>query len=1110
MRRVLKIFGYVAAAMAGLSLVTLIVLQVVSDDTYKGWVTGAVTSATGRALAINGDFSLDLGTTMRIEASDVSLANAEWGHRPKMLQAKRIQGEVKLWPLLGGVLDIVLRVDESELVLETNASGRGNWEFGVSEPEEKARTKTADDGAALRLVPRDIRITHTRVSFFEADSGRSHTADLDKLQLGIIDARIGAALQGRVDGNTVTLSAELESFESGKHGTTNARLDAQLGDIEVTGTGTVAELGNAAGPRLDLALEAKAPNTGALAPFSLVSLPELGAINISARLRGNTGTYAVVDIDAQLSGKTTTAAIQGRIDEVTALAGIDLRTDVRTDALPEIIDALGLDLPVEAPRFVDAHAVVRGNRESLALHDGKLVARDEDVEAVLTGSVKNIFNHDAVRTQIKLDAASLKALSKFVGRQLPKTGPLNATASVNTSDGQYALSGLDLSLQGEAMEAKINGSIADLAALGGLNLGLKGRIRSLADFSTMLNRKLPETTPLAVSAQLTADHGAQAPSSVIANVKGDWLTADVKGRIGKLREFKDIDSDVSLTLDSLRPIGLLFDTLLPDVPVKASGHIRSANESYALTDIKAHIENEALSAQLRGSIADLLALKGVNIELTGSTPSLSRLSDFVDAELPDTGALDLQATVQAKKGIAAPAVLSARIKGERISGSVDGSVSNLKTLDGLDVTMAIEAANLQDFGKLTDTKLSKAGPVSARATLVTRSGVVTIDPVELAIGQSKIEGRVEYSSETEDRESKRAIRGRLVSGHIDLNEILGIGSAPETGSEPKETSETNVAAQDAEAAAPTERVFSDSPLPLGLLRRYDIDISLDTKRLRILHTDIDELSLAITVHKGRSRVEAIKARIGDRPIKAELILDAETEPASFVVKIDADQVPLPSISQLDAVLQGGVLLLKVNVKGQGGSMREIMGHLNGQATIALRDSRTPNNLLNRFGSGISVSRINPFDDNERYTTLRCGATHYDIKDGIAKTPRGLAIQLPKVTWLGSGQVNLKTEEIDIRLQPHARKSVLSLGTLAHVMQLRGTLANPELVVDPVGLARAGGNVALAFSTGGMSLLAEGLHGLFKANVDRCQRIQEEIVNQHSKKKTGSKKGVGDN
>ena len=1240
MRSVLKFAAYAIAAMVGLLLLTLVVLQFVGDATYKGWLTSAVNSTTGRELAIAGDFSLDLGTTLRIEATDVSLANAEWGTRATMFEAKRIHGELKLWPLFSGVVDFVLRADDSELALETNDTGRGNWELGASERAENAQPKSPDDAPRLRIVPRDLRITHSRVSFIQADAGRLHTLELNNLQLGIIEGHISTVLDAQFEGRAVRLSAELGSMELGQGTTTQARIDGRFGDIELTGSGTVAELGHSAGPRLDLALQVEAPNTRALDPFIRVALPELGSIQVSTQIKGSAGVYTAADLHAQLSGDATAATVKGRIEDLIAVDGVDLDAEVRTDTLPEIIDALGLDLPVQSPRSVEARAVLRGNRTSLAIHDGRLVARDQDVEAVLTGSGQNVLQHDGINSHLELNAASLEALAKFVGRPLPKTGALSATASVTTRDGIYALSGLDLSLQGEALEAKIDGAIADLATLGGVNLDIGARLRSLADVSTMLDRNFPETPPLTVSARFTAARGADGPGEVNAKLESEWLSAQIQGRIGELRGFEDVDSDVSLTVDSLKPIGLLFGTPLPDVgPVQASGHIRGSNPSYALTDLEAHIKDDTLSAQVRGSIADLLqakgidvhidgqigslkqfselagrelpdikplevrarfaapqgpqgavkvdatlngewletdvegtvvdlfkpegidanisvnatslapigdlagislpdtgpvqvaghilrqgtayrltdikvkladqdltaevngsiadlvALKGIKIEFAGFTSSLARLSKFVAAELPDTGALDLQATVQAEEGIAAPAVLSAQIKGETISGSVQGSVSSLKTLDELDVTLAIEAARLDDLGKLAGMKLALAGPVNARAKLVTSSGRIRIDPVELAVGTSKVEGELEYTSENEDRESKAMIRGRLVSSYIDVNEILGLTSRTETEPELEPVAESNAAARKAEAAeAPTERIFSDAPLPLELLRRHDVDIALDIKRLHILHTNIDDFSWAIAVHQGRLRAKVTRARVGDRPIEAELNLDTRTEPASFVVNTVLEQVPLPPTSDLDAVLQGGKLLLKVDVAGQGVSMREIMGHLNGQAIIALRDSRTPNNALNRFGSGISISMINPFDENEQYTTLLCGASRFDIKDGIAQTPRGLAIQLPNVAWLGSGRVNLKTEEIDIRAQPRARRSVLSAGTLAHVLQLRGTLSNPQLVVDPTGLARTGGNIALAFSTGGMSLLYEGLYGLLRANVDRCNRIEEEIVN----------------
>lgn len=181
MRGVLKFIGYALGALAGLSVLMLAALLLVSDETYKSWITGALSSATGRELTIAGDFKLDLGATSRLEAAGVSLANAEWGSRPYMFQAKRIEGELKLWPLLNGVLDLVLHTDASELVLETDASGRGNWEFGAPHAMGRVPPEPDDVGTGLRVITRDVSMTQAHVTFIQGDSGRTHRAELERV-----------------------------------------------------------------------------------------------------------------------------------------------------------------------------------------------------------------------------------------------------------------------------------------------------------------------------------------------------------------------------------------------------------------------------------------------------------------------------------------------------------------------------------------------------------------------------------------------------------------------------------------------------------------------------------------------------------------------------------------------------------------------------------------------------------------------------------------------------------------------------------------------------------------------------------------------------------------
>ena len=46
-----------------------------------------------------------------------------------MISVDNIEGELALFPLLRGILDLTLVVDKSDLLFETRNSGQGNWQF---------------------------------------------------------------------------------------------------------------------------------------------------------------------------------------------------------------------------------------------------------------------------------------------------------------------------------------------------------------------------------------------------------------------------------------------------------------------------------------------------------------------------------------------------------------------------------------------------------------------------------------------------------------------------------------------------------------------------------------------------------------------------------------------------------------------------------------------------------------------------------------------------------------------------------------------------------------------------------------------------------------------
>ena len=140
---------------------------------YKPEIAQAAKSATGRDLSINGDLSLALSLNPSIVVEGVTLANAQWGSKPQMLTVKRFEGQVGLLDVLSGNVQVQkLVLIEPTILLETDASGRGNWVFdGVPAAGESSGSASGEGAPALSVS--NVRIENARIEYRDGVTGQS-------------------------------------------------------------------------------------------------------------------------------------------------------------------------------------------------------------------------------------------------------------------------------------------------------------------------------------------------------------------------------------------------------------------------------------------------------------------------------------------------------------------------------------------------------------------------------------------------------------------------------------------------------------------------------------------------------------------------------------------------------------------------------------------------------------------------------------------------------------------------------------------------------------------------------------------------------------------------
>lgn len=171
---------------------------IVPVDRVKQELVTAANDATGRELAIDGEFSLSLFPVLGLKASDVSFSNAADARNPEMATIDSLVLELNLLPLLSGNIQVDEFVLTNPVInLEVDKSGKGNWVFDSKEQAKTETTEAATDsgsgGTDLGISDinlGDVRIVGGSVTYIDQQSGTDiilEDVNLDVLLTGLDD-----------------------------------------------------------------------------------------------------------------------------------------------------------------------------------------------------------------------------------------------------------------------------------------------------------------------------------------------------------------------------------------------------------------------------------------------------------------------------------------------------------------------------------------------------------------------------------------------------------------------------------------------------------------------------------------------------------------------------------------------------------------------------------------------------------------------------------------------------------------------------------------------------------------------------------------------------------
>jgi len=419
---------------------------------------------------------------------------------------------------------------------------------------------------------------------------------------------------------------------------------------------------------------------------------------------------------------------------------------------------------------------------------------------------------------------------------------------------------------------------------------------------------------------------------------------------------------------------------------------------------------------------------------------------------------------------------------------IDGELGQPMEGKGLALDIAMKTDSLGTLSSLAGTELPPLGPIEVFARLSDSEAGYQLEGLKARVGKTDVSGRLAAVLTGE----RPRVEAQLTSTNIDLADFTtGAGGAAVPEKDKKTQKE--------------KRVFSADPLPLDGLRSVDANVTLRADSITVQGVPLQNVDLKLALDGGRLLLKPAKAQVAGGTISAGIEVDARGKIAGLTTTVDGSQIDRGRLIKEitgSEIMSGGKIDLTLRLKGRGNSVRALAAGLNGEVLMVTGEGRLNNKSMNLAGGDVRLEllrMLNPFMKEEPYTTLKCAVLRYDIKDGLATTEKGIAVETDKLLILGTGTINLKNEQLALLIESKPKddlvkgslKTLITVGdvSLAGLVQVGGTLAKPKLELNPAGVLKQGASVTAAAATGGLSTLVTRLYNEVTKDENPCLTAQ---------------------
>jgi len=584
--------------------------------------------------------------------------------------------------------------------------------------------------------------------------------------------------------------------------------------------------------------------------------------------------------------------------------------------------------------------------------------------------------------------------------------------------------------------------------------------------------------PTKLKCQITSKASVYEQGAVNMDIQASLGDADLTGQIStsRLATLADLQGTFNIAVKDIQKA-------LKKAKLKAP--LTGPMTADATVSIDRPIYKATMEAKVEGITATVDgSYDGNQLELISAVSPLARLGELFNLQGLSAEALKLKTRVTQQN--------ADNLEIHQFQADVG---RNRLTAQGRVTTSGDASLSLTLSSPDLNTILETLPKIGLKAKAKAQHSVKKIAVSELAItfDKSDINGDIEILNG-----DKPKIIAQLTSKLLDLRPFSEV-------SEPKDKAKQVTSAGNAkklpEKKSTTENqyVFKATPIQLAPLQTVEADAKIAADHFFYDFIELKKVNIDAAVHGGHvdAKFKFDSANEGHAAGKIDMKTQGRQATIDTLVSVSDFR---PKVLQAEGVSQTEVppISVTLELKSVGSSPRELASVANGRILLTQGSGKIKNNILGKVSGDIFAqlfNSLNPLAEHEEFSNWECTVVSVNLVDGLADID-GMLAQGEKVMIVGGGDVNLKTEKLNIEFNTKPRSGV---GISADMfvtpfVKVKGTLASPSVGLNEKGTLLTGG---AAVATGGLSLLLKAAFDRATAEGDQCKKALE-TAGQHTR------------